>query len=315
MVSYKGVAAAFVVLTIILAGATGYLLAYPAKATETSTTTQSFTAPPVTNTSSFTATSTITSTQTVNTTVSGGLSPAFSVNIAYKAGIGFYLTNGTGFTLYFRSTDKPYNGTTTCKTTTCEANWPAFYTSSLSLAPGINASAFSTITPYNNTKILTYDGYPLFYWIHDTQPGDTTGQGTGGFYVATVPTPTVPPVTSTTSTISTTTATSSSMTTTGSGSAQIIIPAGIAANLTANFEPSTISVAPGTTIVFVNKDTTNIHNVHFMTMPSGATFATNPSPNTNLWTNNMFSVTLTVAGTYTYVCDYHSWMTGTITVT
>src|SRR5438309_627691 len=83
----------------------------------------------------------------------------FTVNIAYKSGVGFYLTNGSGFALYFRSTDTPNSGTTTCKSSGCEKAWPAFYTSTLKLPPGLNASNFSTITPYNSTKIVTYDGY------------------------------------------------------------------------------------------------------------------------------------------------------------
>jgi predicted lipoprotein with Yx(FWY)xxD motif len=161
MANMKAIAAAFVVLTVIFAAATGYLVAYPVKTTVVSTTTQM-------------------------------VGAAYTVNVAYKSGIGFYLTNGSGFTLYFRSTDTPNSGNTTCTSSTCETNWPVFYSATLSLPPGLNASSFSTITPYNGTKILTYDGYPLYYWTHDAKPGDTTGQGTGGFYAATLPTPTKP---------------------------------------------------------------------------------------------------------------------------
>jgi len=101
------------------------------------------------------------------------------------------------------------------------------------------------------------------------------------------------------------------------------LPAGIGANTALNFNPASVTVAPGTTIEFINNDTTNIHNIDFLTMPTGATISPNPSPNTNLWTlsstgfpNNTFSFTLTVPGTYTYECLYHAgWMHGTITVT
>ncbi len=97
----------------------------------------------------------------------------------------------------------------------------------------------------------------------------------------------------------------------------IIIPAGVGNHQgSLNFQPSTITVASGTTITWVNDDTTSIHNVYFLTMPTGASVSPNPSPDSNAWTNNMFSVTLTVAGTYTYECQYHNgWMQGTITVT
>ncbi|MDG6902214.1 MAG: hypothetical protein JRM80_09675 [Nitrososphaerota archaeon] len=135
--------------------------------------------------------------------------PSYSIGVAYKASIGLYLTNSTGFTLYFRSTDTPNSGTTTCNTSFCEKNWPVFYTAPLTLAPGLSSTNFGTITPYNNTKIVTYDGYALFYWIGDTAPGETLGQGIGNFYVATVPAPVAPSATTTTTSSTTTTSTSS----------------------------------------------------------------------------------------------------------
>ncbi len=33
---------------------------------------------------------------------------------------------------------------------------------------------------------VTYNGLPLYYWQGDAKPGDATGQGVGGFSVATV---------------------------------------------------------------------------------------------------------------------------------
>jgi plastocyanin len=66
--------------------------------------------------------------------------------------------------------------------------------------------------------------------------------------------------------------------------------------------------------VFINQDPTSVHDIDFTVVPSGVTLANNPSPNTPKWVNNEFSVTLTAAGSYTFVCDYHSWMMGTITV-
>ena len=109
------------------------------------------------------------------------------------------------------------------------------------------------------------------------------------------------------------TATTSSASATGA-TVKVVIPSGVGSDRTLSFQPSSISVAAGTTIMFINDDT-SIHNVYFLTMPSGATISPNPSPNTNTWSGNTFSVTLTVPGTYTYECQYHSWMTGTITVT
>ena len=135
----------------------------------------------------------------------------YTIGIAYLPSIGIYLTNSSGFTLYYRSSDAPNSGNTTCNTSVCETNWPLFYQSSLNLPPGLSPSQFSTITPYNSTKITTYNGYALFYWLHDAKPGDATGQGIGNFYVATLPL-------AGTTTTSTSAASSSSSTTTSSSS-------------------------------------------------------------------------------------------------
>ncbi|MDA4122920.1 MAG: cupredoxin domain-containing protein [Thaumarchaeota archaeon] len=105
---------------------------------------------------------------------------------------------------------------------------------------------------------------------------------------------------------------------TGAPTGQVVtitIPSGIGDTKTLNFSPDSVSVAPGTTIMFVNQDTGSIHDIDFTSMPPGATVANNPSTNTNTWSGNSFTFTLTTPGTYSYKCDYHGWMTGTITVT
>lgn len=185
MTNYKTIASAFIVLTIVFAATSGYLLAFP-------------------STKVTTKTETLTSTKTATS------SEGYTVNIAYQPGVGFYLTNATGFSLYFRAIDAPNSGTTTCTTAVCEKNWPVFYTplASLHLPPGLNVSSFGTITAYNNTKITTYDGYPLFYWISDTTPGSATGQGVGGFYLCTVPSPAAQTSAATSTTTSSTSTTS-----------------------------------------------------------------------------------------------------------
>ncbi len=114
-----------------------------------------------------------------------------------------------------------------------------------------------------------------------------------------------------------TTSSSSSSSSSGSPTGQVVtvtIPSGIGLDTSLNFQSANVTVAPGTTITFVNDDT-SVHDIHFTSLPPGVTLANNPSANSNKWTNNMFSVTLTVPGTYSYKCDYHNWMTGTITVT
>jgi plastocyanin len=105
--------------------------------------------------------------------------------------------------------------------------------------------------------------------------------------------------------------TSTSSSSGGTGGQTVTIPLGAGSGL--NFSPSTLTVASGTTVTFVNQDTT-VHNVDFTSIPAGASIA-GGTPSGNLKQGNTYSVTLTTPGTYSYVCDFHGWMKGTITVT
>ena len=179
MASYKSLSAVFIVLAVIFAASTGYLMANPSTVTQaiaqtmTETVTQPFTGPPA-----------LAQTPAAN--------PAgYSVIIAYKPSIGFYLANGTGWTLYRLTKDIPTNMTSNC-VGKCIKIWPAFYASGLSLPPGLNASSFVAITRQDGAKQLTYDGWPLYYFMNDTKPGDTNGQGVAKvWFVLSLPTPTM----------------------------------------------------------------------------------------------------------------------------
>lgn len=166
---FKWLSVVFIVLTVVFAASTGYLTANPVTTTQT-----------INQIESQTLTSTV---------ISSFSSPLYSVNIAYTPAIGFYLTNGTGWTLYFLKTDIPSNGTSTC-TGECIKFWPAFYTENLILPPGLQASSFSEITRPDGIKQLAYNGWPLYYFIKDMKPGDTNGQGVKGVWFAySLPTP------------------------------------------------------------------------------------------------------------------------------
>jgi plastocyanin len=93
------------------------------------------------------------------------------------------------------------------------------------------------------------------------------------------------------------------------------MPQDVGANTALNFSPSTLTVASGTTITFVDQDSQSgaPHNVTWQTVPSGASVPNSPQIMT---AGQTFSVTLTTPGTYTYICTFHSgWMHATITVT
>ena len=94
------------------------------------------------------------------------------------------------------------------------------------------------------------------------------------------------------------------------------MPNGVGTNQLLTFSPATVTVVIGinNTIVWTNQDTA-VHNVDFQSAPSGFTIPASWSPLPNLKNGQSTNpITLTVPGTYTYVCDYHNWMKGTIIV-
>ena len=116
-------------------------------------------------------------------------SSQYSVNVVSKSGLGSYLTNATGFTLYTFRVDTANSGTSAC-TGGCSEKWPTFYVANLNLPSGLSATSFTVITRPDGGKQLAFDGWPLYYFSSDMKPGDTNGQGIGNvWYACTVPTP------------------------------------------------------------------------------------------------------------------------------
>lgn len=115
----------------------------------------------------------------VNGVVSEG---RFTVDEASAPGIGSYLVNSSGFTLYIYVKD-PGNGTSTCYGG-CLAFWPAFYAGTKLTVPlGIEKSDFGVAKRTDGKLQTTYEGYPLYFFVKDKAPGQVNGQGDHGFYV------------------------------------------------------------------------------------------------------------------------------------
>jgi plastocyanin len=94
----------------------------------------------------------------------------------------------------------------------------------------------------------------------------------------------------------------------------ISMPSGVGNNNQLTFSPATATVVVGVnnTIIWTNQDNA-VHNVDFSSVPAGST-VTAGTTSPNLKIGQTFTITLTTPGTYTYVCDYHTWMKGTIVV-
>lgn len=84
------------------------------------------------------------------------------------------LTDAKDMTLYIW--DKDAVGVSNCYEQ-CAVNWPPL------LVPADTAvtGEFTLVDRTDSDmKIVAYKGWPLYLWIKDTKPGDTTGDGVGG---------------------------------------------------------------------------------------------------------------------------------------
>jgi len=97
-----------------------------------------------------------------------------AVKIAEKEGLGKFLTDPEGMTLYYFTKDM---GKTSACTGFCLEKWPIFYSEVAITPAGCDVSDFDVITREDGKKQTAYKGRLLYYFNGDTQPGDTKGQG------------------------------------------------------------------------------------------------------------------------------------------
>lgn len=95
-----------------------------------------------------------------------------AVKVAEKEGVGKYLTDAKGITLYWFKKDAP--GKSSC-TGGCVDKWPLYFREKVAPPSGIKAEDFGTITREDGKKQTTFRGFPLYYWFQDTKPGDLSG--------------------------------------------------------------------------------------------------------------------------------------------
>ncbi len=94
--------------------------------------------------------------------------------------LGTIVVDGDGMTVYEFDSDTQGGDSSTC-TGQCATNWPAVPGSD---APGLDGitGAVGTITGIDGKPQLTLNGWPLYYYAGDSNPGDTAGQGVGGVW-------------------------------------------------------------------------------------------------------------------------------------
>ena len=120
-----------------------------------------------------------------STTASGGqeaaagTSPFYEVKTGKVSGLGTVLVNGQGLTLYMFVPDDQ-RGRSTCYGA-CASAWPPLRLptgQSEPVAGGqAQASLLGTTARKDGGLQVTYNGWPLYLWAADTEPGQATGQG------------------------------------------------------------------------------------------------------------------------------------------
>src|ERR1700730_12435277 len=96
-----------------------------------------------------------------------------------SSNLGQLLVGGNGKTPCLFEAD---TGTQSTGSGACAQAWPPLTTTGApKAAGGASASLLGTTTRSDGTTQVTYSGHPLYYFVSDTKPGDTNGEGSTAF--------------------------------------------------------------------------------------------------------------------------------------
>jgi len=100
--------------------------------------------------------------------------------------LGDYLVAANGYTLYTFTNDDA--GVSNC-VDQCATNWPPFTVGAdepFVAGAGVEGE-LATIERADGSFQVTYNDLPLYFWVNDTAPGETTGQGVGDVWFVAAP--------------------------------------------------------------------------------------------------------------------------------
>lgn len=110
-----------------------------------------------------------------------------TVKVAQSGSLGPILTDPDGRTLYVFLSDKAGSGKSVCNGA-CAQAWPPLVSANGTLTkPDGFPGELSVVTRDDGTKMVAYNGQPLYYYVKDAAPGDTTGQGVGNVWYVVPP--------------------------------------------------------------------------------------------------------------------------------
>jgi predicted lipoprotein with Yx(FWY)xxD motif len=118
--------------------------------------------------------------------LTGGLPVAAMIMLSESDELGAYLTDAAGMALYTFARDVP--GTSNCYDR-CAVAWPPLLVeegAELTAGDGIPGE-LGTTERDDGTLMVTYNDWPLYYWVNDEAPGDTTGHNVGNVWAVAYP--------------------------------------------------------------------------------------------------------------------------------
>jgi predicted lipoprotein with Yx(FWY)xxD motif len=205
-----------------------------------------------------------------------------TVMLAEDPTLGAFLADDKGMTLYLFTKDEP--DVSNCYDQ-CEAAWPVLHTDGAPQAgEGVDASLLGTTTRKDGTTQVTYNGWPLYYYVKDTKPGDVIGQDVGKvWYVISA---------------------AGEMITTMLAEPTAAPAETVKVSIVDFSYGDPLTVPIGTTVEWTNEDSAP----HTVT-------ADGAFDSGNMNQGDTWSFTFTEAGTFDYTCTYHPMMLGQVIVT
>jgi predicted lipoprotein with Yx(FWY)xxD motif len=103
-----------------------------------------------------------------------------AVDVGQNAALGSFLVDSKGKTLYLYTKDAP-------NTSNCYGRrasyWPPLLNTGAPVAgAGLTASMLGTTKRTDGTTQVTYNGWPLYYYVSDKAAGDTSGENVQGVW-------------------------------------------------------------------------------------------------------------------------------------
>lgn len=107
-----------------------------------------------------------------------GAVPEYEIKTGKVPGLGTVLLDGRGYTLYMFAPDKQ-SGKSTCYGE-CATAWPPLLlpsgVSRAPAGPGVKSKLLGTTKRRDGTVQVTYNRWPLYLWVTDSGPRESTGQ-------------------------------------------------------------------------------------------------------------------------------------------